>query len=561
LVISTGRDPVSSGLALTAFRSQGFGPTTAICEIIDNSIEAKATEIYIDLKWKKKELGQRVERVEEFRFIDNGVGMESQKVEDCLVLGESTRRLGQKGIGRFGVGATFSGISQAKQIDLFSKTKNGSKWNNTKLDLDELEKGNGIPNPVENNPPKEFLDKCEKQGTVVIWKKVDRSQFTKNDIDQLMGEIGRIYRKFLTEKKIEEGELAKNKPIKIFVQNRLVEPYDPLYLTYNPRKEDKEKIKKSHIRVPLKDGSLRGSMHIVISELPEAWWEKAEHPGIDPVNTQERKLTKRNQGVSIVRGGREVHYETIPYFKLKSGASIDEVRTSVVDRFTSIEISFERDSDEIFGIQNNKSRVLLSPYALEEISNHISDVIIERREYFKNHRNEMKDGGGGSVVDPPPPPPYWPDPDYDDDEETKLRKFAEQLYDNKDKQNKAFEELVKGYHAKVSFELDPNGPFVSYTYELKSIIVTYNAKHPFMQKFFSTLEEIAEKRGQPAENALEIEEVKKIKSLFDLLLGGFGLARKRFPNLEEKAEIENTLNTVINSWGDITNQLTKGKTF
>ena len=46
-----------------------------------------------------------------------------------------------------------------------------------------------------------------------------------------------------------------------------------------------------------------------------------------------------------------------------------------------------------------------------------------------------------------------------------------------------------------------------------------------------------------------------------MLLAGFGLARKRFPNLEEKAEIESTINTVINSWADITHQLTKGKTF
>jgi hypothetical protein len=557
--ITKGRDPVSSGLALNAFRSQGFSTTTAICEIIDNSIEAKSTQIEINFKWKKITFGERIKRVDEFIFKDNGHGMDIEQLYDCLVLGEGTKRLGAKGIGRFGVGATFSGISQGKIIEIYSKTAKGN-WNYTKLDLELLEKGEGISEPKEKVPAKELIKKIDDQGTVIIWKNIDRSQFKKNDIDKLKHEIGRTYRKFLTDKKIDDGELVNNKPIEIIVDDSNVIPYDPLYVTYNPRKEDKEKIIFKSIPVPLKMNDLRGKMFITISKLPEPWWEKQVHPGTDPVNTKERKLTAKNEGISIVRGGREVHYDTIPYFKLTAGTS-EESPTDVRDRFTSIEISFDRDSDDIFGIQNNKSRVLLSSYVMEKIAEYISDTIIDRREYFTNHRNEKKSEKDGGVTSFPEPIPLPDEPEYDDKGKDSLRDFAEKLYSNKEKQKEAYDDLVRGYHPRVSFELDPTGPFVSYGYELDSIIVTYNGKHPFMQQFFNTLEEMAEKRGESRENALNVIEVKKIKNLFDMLLAGFGLARKRFPNLEEKAQVENTINTVINSWADITHQFTKGKTY
>ncbi len=558
--ITKGRDPISSGLALNAFRSQGFSPTTAICEIIDNSIEADATQINIDFNWKKITFGERVKRVEEFIFKDNGFGMDIKTLYDCLVLGEGTKRLGAKGIGRFGVGATFSGISQAKEIEIYSKTEKGD-WNYTKLDLELLDNGEGILETEEKPLPKEYAKHMGTHGTIIIWKKVDKSQFKQNDVDKLKHDLGRIYRKFLTDKKIECGEKIKNNPIKILVEGNEIEPYDPLYVTHNPRKEDKgKKIEFTSIPIPLKLGELRGKMFITISKLPESWWDTHVHPGTDPINTKERKLTGKNEGVSIVRGGREVHYDTIPYFKLTSGTN-EESSTDVRDRFTSIEVSFERDSDEIFGIQNNKSRVLLSTYVMEKIAEYISDTIIERREYFTNYRNEQKakDDGGGVTGFPLPPP--IPEPEYGEEEKDTLKDYAEQLYSNKEKQKEAYDDLVRGYHPRVSFDLDPTGPFVSYVYELDSIIVTYNGKHPFMQKFFGTLEELAEKRGETAENALNVEEIKKIKVLFDMLLAGFGLARKRFPNLEEKVEVESTINTVINSWADITHQLTKGKTF
>ena len=232
-------------------------------------MEADASEIRIKFNWKSKELGHKFKRVGKFVFTDNGVGMDEKTLFDCLVLGESTRRASLKGIGKFGVGATFSGISQGKQIQVFSKT-NGGKWHWTQLDLDLLESGEGIPNPQHKNPPEEFTQNLKEHGTIVIWDKINRSDFSENNVEKLKTEVGRIYRKFMTKEKLEDGKIVKNKNlVKITIEGVDVEPYDPLYLTYNPKQDDTEKPEFKTRVIPLKKGNLKSEMVVTTSYFPE----------------------------------------------------------------------------------------------------------------------------------------------------------------------------------------------------------------------------------------------------------------------------------------------------
>lgn len=564
MVLKKGRDPVNSGLALQAFRDQGFSAESSICEIIDNSIQANADEIRIKFEWRPKEFGEKIRRVGKFVFIDDGDGMDKETLFACLVLGEGTRRIAMKGIGKFGVGATFSGISQAKRIQVFSKENKG-KWLWTQLDLDLLEVGEGIAEPEIRNPPAEYAKYTEEHGTIVLWDKVDRSDFNENEIEDLKSNIGRIYRKFLTKKKLEDEKIIENKnPIKIIIQDENVEPYDPLFITYNPKKDDKEIPKWESKTVPLKKGNLKSQMVITISKFPESWWD-TDNAGNKTENTQDRKITADNQGVTLVREGREILWGEIPYFKFK-GASGTSTSFDFLDRWTGIEISFNRDADQIFGVQNNKSRLLMSNYAREKIESEIRDAVIQRRLDIKSKRGEKSEKEGKSR-----PTSFVPSKkkiqeiikqeDYTDTEKSELRKFAERMADKKsgDDEDDYYNDLVKGYHPENSFELDSKGPFVSYEYVLNSIVVKYNLNHPFMEKFFNTLKEMAKKRGEEPDNALNIEEIKTIKILFDILLASLGLSKKRFPDLSAEEEIESTINTLITNWGDISYRLSKEK--
>lgn len=558
--ITKGRDPVNSGLALHAFRSQGFSPTSAICEIIDNSVEAESNEIRIKFDWREKTIGQHYHRVKEFTFVDNGKGMDKKILYDCLVLGESTRRIGNKGIGKFGVGATFSGISQAKRVQVYSKI-NGGRWLYTFLDLDSLDQGEGIPEPEDKDPPEEYAKYAKDHGTIVVWDKVDLSDFNDSDVEKLKTDVGRIYRKFLTEKKLMNGKLEDNKPIKIIIQDDEVEPYDPLYITYNPRTIDKEKPTIRFKSIDLKKGNLKSEMIITTSYFPESWWDE-DQAGSKPENKKERKISKDNQGVSIVREGREVFFGEIPYFEVNDASGTGTGFVDL-DRWTGIEVEFGRGADEIIGVQNNKSRLLISSYAKNKIEEAISSTLVSRRQEIQSKRGKKKSKKGESGASSfggskGPIQGGIKKPDYTESDKEVIRRFVEKIATDKTKIDDAYDDLIKGYYAEVSYDLDPTGPFVNFTYVIDSLFVKYNGNHPFIQKFFQTLEELAKKRGEKPENALNIEEIRSIKILFDMLMASLGLSKKRF-NLSAKEEVESTINTLITNWGDISYRLSKQK--
>ena len=99
--------------------------------------------------------------------------------------------------------------------------------------------------------------------------------------------------------------------------------------------------------------------------------------------------------MTVVREGREVLFGDIPYFRVND-ASGTGTGFIDLDRWTGFEISFNRDADEIFGIQNNKSRLLMSTYASEEISKAISETLVQRRQTIQSKRGKKKEQSGAS---------------------------------------------------------------------------------------------------------------------------------------------------------------------
>jgi len=83
--------------------------------------------------------------------------------------------------------------------------------------------------------------------------------------------------------------------------------------------------------------------------------------------------------------------------------------------------------------------------------------------------------------------------------------------------------------------------------------------HPFMKKLFQVLEDIAERKGEDPDNALNIEEIQRTKTLFDLMLASYGLAELTFQDPSAKEEIQTTMNTLMRSWGDISHRISRAK--
>ena len=568
------RDPVSSEFAFETFSKAGFKPISAICEIVDNSIEANADEIIIKFEWRPKKSPQSYQRVEKFVFIDNGDGMDERRIYDYFVATESDKRDNPQGIGRFGVGAYMAAISQANTSEVYSKIK-GGKWLYT-----NLIKGGKIPKPIPKDPPKEYI-KYE-QGTIVIWSDT-YSKFNENDIigeagENLIFELGRIYRKFMTKEKVvgtEKGsKIIKNKKIiKIKIDTGLgtildVIPYDPLFQTYNQKLDDVEKPKMVSQRVPLRNLEYTGSMVVTYSIFPESWWLPHHRPGLEPVNTQERKISARDEGISLVREGRELYFGSFPGGPIRIIGLTETKRKSPhfedVDRWTGIEVSFDRDSDEIFGVEFNKTRITMEKYARDMISKTISPTIVERRNFFNSTRKEHEEASGksgtksgkkateaihGAITKPK----------YTSEQQKRLRKFAERFKDNLESTEDVYQDLLNGYHVSLGYKLDPNGPFVSFGYEADSVLVKYNMEHPFMKKFFEMLEKIGLKLGAEPEKANSLPEIQTLRALLDMLMASFGFTKTTFPDVTKSQDIESTINQLVSNWGNLANKLAKAE--
>ena len=134
-------------MTVEAMRDSGYKSTThALAEIIDNSIESRATAIELFGVSRKSHRTGRF-TLEELAVLDDGEGMDSTTLRGSLRYGHGTRG-GRRGIGRFGLGLPNSSMSQARRVDVWSWQSGVTNALHTWLSIDEVEGGaSEIPEP------------------------------------------------------------------------------------------------------------------------------------------------------------------------------------------------------------------------------------------------------------------------------------------------------------------------------------------------------------------------------------------------------------------------------
>src|SRR5690606_33954217 len=149
-------------------RDSGYKSTTsAIAELVDNSIQANASRIDIGVSGSgDTELPLSV------RVADSGCGMATTDLRRSLQLGGSSRCADPGGFGRYGMGLPNASLSQCRRVEVISWTSRRNPlfcW----IDVDEIAAGRmtHLPHPKRASIP-EALD--WKSGTVVSWQRCDR---------------------------------------------------------------------------------------------------------------------------------------------------------------------------------------------------------------------------------------------------------------------------------------------------------------------------------------------------------------------------------------------------
>lgn len=151
-------------LLLTSLRSVGYSEETAIADIIDNCISAKADTINICFDFHKKRI----------IITDNGIGMGDDELIQNMRIGSSdpdTVR-DENDLGRFGMGMKTAAFSIGKKLTVI--TKSGNTINNASWDLDQIPKIGWNLIISDNECISEFSSLLDKQGTVIVIENLDR---------------------------------------------------------------------------------------------------------------------------------------------------------------------------------------------------------------------------------------------------------------------------------------------------------------------------------------------------------------------------------------------------
>lgn len=217
---------------INSYRSFGYNLSTAIADIIDNSISANANEIRLEYKWE----GQN-------SFIsvsDNGTGMNKEELVLAMTPGskDPEELRSEKDLGRFGMGLKTASFSQCKRLTCITKRENYAIIKRC-WDIDYINQENEwqLLDYVSDDSFPEKIEK-QKSGTLVLWEKLDRivgnaettNESVKNafyaEMIAVKQHLSLVFHKFIESKRI-----------KIYFQNEEIEPYNPFLLNLNPKPE------------------------------------------------------------------------------------------------------------------------------------------------------------------------------------------------------------------------------------------------------------------------------------------------------------------------------------
>ncbi|MGC8645850.1 MAG: ATP-binding protein [Thermoplasmata archaeon] len=212
---------------INSLRNLRYDYVKAVADIIDNSIQAGAHEIDVQMKFEGE--------FSWVRIADNGRGMMSDELTEAMRLG-TNRAYEKNELGRFGLGLKTASISQCRRLTVASRSAiSGSQIEVRRLDLNEIEESDKweiTDLPPEQCSPKIIDPIKSSNGTVVFWEFLDRMMKYKiptgaaaakrfNEMARdLENHLSMVFHRFLS------GEVE-GRSLKIKVNGNQLKPWDP----------------------------------------------------------------------------------------------------------------------------------------------------------------------------------------------------------------------------------------------------------------------------------------------------------------------------------------------
>ena len=555
---------INISLVYESLRYNDYSVENGLGEIVDNSVEAGASEIRVYFVKKTRRVGKKeVEEIGKIIIMDNGSGMSPEVLAKCLVLGCSMRdhKNGKLGIGKFGVGMTLGSISLARHVEVYSRDAVNGEFYSTYIDLDEINSKSldAVPAPEEKDVPAEYADFFMGQtGTMVVLSNCDRMDGTgkKMSPSEMSGLIatylGRTYRKF-----IEAG-------LRIYLDDRQVYMHDPLYLAGPTQFDTKEKqdpkadlYSTSTIELPVPGNEGETAVVTIrISLLPKEWRLNIGDGG--NAEARKRKIDQ-NEGVSILRANREVLYDKVPYL---IGMKKGQFSYQENDRWWGCEISFPPELDEYFQVRYIKRGAEPIGSLKDRLKEQLTGPVTSLRKIIKSDRDQKKAEENQSKSAFENAEQMMSDLNSvlpknragktlsAEEEQQKIEEILSQSVSDDEKVESRRSDLLNKMYSIVPVKYPQQILFETDTLLDDKIVIKLNVNHPFYQKVINPLcGDITEDDTTESYN-----EKTRIKDAIMLLLMSYAKAAAGFPETQENQEL---LDNLVVQWGTILGTVVK----
>lgn len=279
-----------AAMLIESMRDIGYSLETALADIIDNSITAKARSIRL--------LADTTSAQPSLAILDDGVGMTEDELLAAMRPGSRNplETRDKEDLGRFGLGLKTASFSQCRKLTVASR-KDGvtccARWN-----LDEVARTNQwLVEFLDEFSQVPWIDELGSSGTLVIWETLDRlvegdgndarSAFVSR-IDDAAEHLELVFHRYLA------GERGIRK-IALFLNGRQLEPFDPFHSSHPATQAGPvEKIKSGGQEVEVQTFTLPHH-----KKDPAEWERYAGRAGY-----------LKNQGFYVYRGKRLIIHGT-----------------------------------------------------------------------------------------------------------------------------------------------------------------------------------------------------------------------------------------------------------
>ncbi|MFD1175362.1 ATP-binding protein [Paenibacillus puldeungensis] len=525
--------------ALESWRDSGFDLSTAVGEIVDNSIEARSQIIKI------KTFQNQEKNIETIAFADDGVGITPEILAQTLKIGFSTRYNQRKGLGRFGVGMKVAALSQGRRIDIFSKATGQKRYFHAYLDLDLIADGSQthINSTEVDSLPTEYRgfmrwkDGSEfESGTLIIWSKIDRlvnestyGNSAKEATQELTKFLARAYRV-----QLDQG-------LTIELDEKIIDLYDPLFLIESQRtlkilgahNFPAEVLDCSEIEL---DGE---KVTITVTLLPESVRRVKGEGGYQrsAAKYKDLYLKDRDGYVSILRNGREIYYDIIP--------RLFPTRIENIDRFIGVEISFPAVLDEYFQVRNVKRGAEPVKKLKDEIRNILEKPIRAARKQiqatFSNtqHEERKKELDHTKAIDAVTEAEKSSLPGRagmgvtESEQQVLIADILEDVgVSNNHELANAIKQQIQERPIMLVDSSWPGKELFDITHFNGRAIVKINHRHTFIKEIYNPIKEVANNKTE-IESGEIIELARKIETAIDVLFMAYAKAENLHSNPDE----------------------------